>query len=201
MSTLHADKVLDCSGVLCPMPIVSVSKAIKEIAAELRLDEAAPRRDVVTAVRAPGGSPLALALPHATDPGQALVHPANHPKGVDDAPAEPHPANGGRPVPDGHVEGRRAVAPRGRRQPAALRSQYIAAARRQRQASPSAVAASLVGSLVSILHPGRRRHPGAMAPARTDYYYFVSRNDGTHQFSSDFRTHSLAVLRYQKHRP
>lgn len=32
MSTLHADKVLDCSGVLCPMPIVSVSKAIKEIA-------------------------------------------------------------------------------------------------------------------------------------------------------------------------
>ncbi len=32
MSTeIHADKVLDCIGLLCPMPVVKTSKAIKEI--------------------------------------------------------------------------------------------------------------------------------------------------------------------------
>ncbi len=29
--TLNADKVLDCSGLLCPMPVIKTSKAIKEI--------------------------------------------------------------------------------------------------------------------------------------------------------------------------
>jgi len=31
MAAIVADKVLDCSGQLCPMPVVKVSKAIKEI--------------------------------------------------------------------------------------------------------------------------------------------------------------------------
>lgn len=28
---IHADKELDCVGLLCPMPVVKASKAIKEI--------------------------------------------------------------------------------------------------------------------------------------------------------------------------
>lgn len=31
MITLKADKILDCSGLLCPLPVVKTSKAIKEI--------------------------------------------------------------------------------------------------------------------------------------------------------------------------
>lgn len=31
MTALKADKVLDCSGLLCPLPVVKTSKAIKEI--------------------------------------------------------------------------------------------------------------------------------------------------------------------------
>ena len=50
-----------------------LSKAeAKEVTAELRPDEAPPRRDVVTAVRAPG---LSLSLPATPDPGQSSVHP------------------------------------------------------------------------------------------------------------------------------
>ncbi len=30
-SVIKADKVLDCSGMLCPVPVVKASKAIKEI--------------------------------------------------------------------------------------------------------------------------------------------------------------------------
>lgn len=29
--TLNPNKVLDCSGMLCPMPVIKLSKAIKEI--------------------------------------------------------------------------------------------------------------------------------------------------------------------------
>ncbi len=29
--TLTADKVLDCSGLLCPMPILKTSRAIKDV--------------------------------------------------------------------------------------------------------------------------------------------------------------------------
>lgn len=32
MTALKADKVLDCSGLLCPLPVVKTAKAIKEIA-------------------------------------------------------------------------------------------------------------------------------------------------------------------------
>jgi tRNA 2-thiouridine synthesizing protein A len=31
MTTLKADKMLDCSGMLCPVPVIKTSKAIKEI--------------------------------------------------------------------------------------------------------------------------------------------------------------------------
>ncbi len=31
MTTLQADKELDCSGMLCPVPVIKTSKAIKEI--------------------------------------------------------------------------------------------------------------------------------------------------------------------------
>jgi tRNA 2-thiouridine synthesizing protein A len=31
MTTLKADHTLDCSGMLCPIPVVKTSKAIKEI--------------------------------------------------------------------------------------------------------------------------------------------------------------------------
>ncbi len=30
-SVIKADKVLDCTGLLCPVPVVKTSKAIKEI--------------------------------------------------------------------------------------------------------------------------------------------------------------------------
>lgn len=31
MDTIKEDQVLDCSGLLCPMPIVKTTKAIKEL--------------------------------------------------------------------------------------------------------------------------------------------------------------------------
>jgi len=31
MATLQADKELDCSGMLCPVPVIKTSKAIKEM--------------------------------------------------------------------------------------------------------------------------------------------------------------------------
>lgn len=51
-----------------------------------------------------------------------------------------------------------------------------------------------------ICNPGEESLRAALAPPQSDYLYFVSRNDGTHQFSKDFSSHSLAVARYQKNR-
>ncbi|MBI4315215.1 MAG: sulfurtransferase TusA family protein [Chloroflexi bacterium] len=31
MTTLQEDKLLDCSGMLCPVPVIKTSKAIKEM--------------------------------------------------------------------------------------------------------------------------------------------------------------------------
>lgn len=31
MTTLQEDKTLDCSGMLCPMPVIKTSKTIKEL--------------------------------------------------------------------------------------------------------------------------------------------------------------------------
>ena len=37
----------------------------------------------------------------------------------------------------------------------------------------------------------------ALYPADVDYLYFVSRNDGTHHFSTTLKEHNRAVYRYQ----
>lgn len=49
-----------------------------------------------------------------------------------------------------------------------------------------------------IANPGENSIRAALRPAKTDYYYYVSRNDGTHQFSRDYASHQMAVNRYQK---
>lgn len=57
---------------------------------------------------------------------------------------------------------------------------------------------------VQGLPPGPIASPGAHAiratlfPAAAPYLYFVSRNDGTHQFSSTLEEHNRAVEKYQK---
>jgi UPF0755 protein len=49
-----------------------------------------------------------------------------------------------------------------------------------------------------IANPGARSIRAALNPARTDFLYYVSRNDGTHQFSRDYRSHVNAVNKYQR---
>jgi UPF0755 protein len=49
-----------------------------------------------------------------------------------------------------------------------------------------------------ICSPGELSLRAALNPARTDYLYYVSRNDGTHQFSRDLASHQHAVERFQK---
>ena len=49
-----------------------------------------------------------------------------------------------------------------------------------------------------IANPGGNSLRAALVPAKTDLLYFVSRNDGTHQFSKDFRSHQEAVIRFQR---
>ncbi len=49
-----------------------------------------------------------------------------------------------------------------------------------------------------IANPGADSLSAALAPAHTDFLYFVSRNDGTHQFSKDYQSHENAVIRFQK---
>ncbi|XYJ08548.1 endolytic transglycosylase MltG [Telluria sp. B2] len=46
--------------------------------------------------------------------------------------------------------------------------------------------------------PGVQSLAAAMAPAKTDALYFVSRNDGTSQFSSNLNDHNRAVNQYQR---
>ena len=48
-----------------------------------------------------------------------------------------------------------------------------------------------------IANPGRDSLAAALAPAPVDFLYFVSRNDGTHQFSRSLAEHSRAVQRFQ----
>ena len=49
-----------------------------------------------------------------------------------------------------------------------------------------------------ITNPGRASLEAALYPAQADYLYFVSRNDGTHVFSEDYRSHERAVRRFQR---
>lgn len=52
-----------------------------------------------------------------------------------------------------------------------------------------------------IASPGREAIEAVLAPAVGDDLYFVSRNDGTHQFSRTLREHERAVDTYQRRRP
>jgi len=49
-----------------------------------------------------------------------------------------------------------------------------------------------------IASPGKESIQAVLFPAKTDYLYFVSKNDGTHQFSKSLAEHNKAVNIYQK---
>lgn len=49
-----------------------------------------------------------------------------------------------------------------------------------------------------IANAGARSFEAVLSPAKVDFLYFVSRNDGTHQFSKTLREHNAAVDRYQR---
>ena len=50
-----------------------------------------------------------------------------------------------------------------------------------------------------ICNPGKDSIQAALFPAPVPYLYFVSKNDGSHYFSSDIEEHNRAVWKYQKH--
>jgi UPF0755 protein len=49
-----------------------------------------------------------------------------------------------------------------------------------------------------ICNPGQAALAAVFNPASVDYLYFVSRNNGTHQFTETLQQHNQAVLKYQK---
>jgi UPF0755 protein len=51
-----------------------------------------------------------------------------------------------------------------------------------------------------IASPGREALQAVLAPADSPYLFFVSRNDGTHVFTTSYRDHSRAVAQFQKQR-
>jgi UPF0755 protein len=51
-----------------------------------------------------------------------------------------------------------------------------------------------------IANPGRAALEAALYPEDVEYLYFVSRNDGSHQFSRTYREHVNAVNKYQRRR-
>ncbi len=51
-----------------------------------------------------------------------------------------------------------------------------------------------------ITNPGKASLEAALYPAHTDYLYFVSRENSTHQFSTNIADHDRAVRKYQLHR-
>jgi UPF0755 protein len=51
-----------------------------------------------------------------------------------------------------------------------------------------------------IASPGKEALAAVLEPAPGSELYFVSRNDGTHQFSSNLDDHNRAVTRFQRHR-
>ncbi|HCX89221.1 MAG: aminodeoxychorismate lyase [Deltaproteobacteria bacterium CG12_big_fil_rev_8_21_14_0_65_43_10] len=48
-----------------------------------------------------------------------------------------------------------------------------------------------------IANPGEDSIKAVLYPAKVNYLYFVSKNDGTHCFSTNLREHNLAVWKYQ----
>jgi UPF0755 protein len=52
-----------------------------------------------------------------------------------------------------------------------------------------------------IANPGLAALDAAMAPADSAALYFVSRNDGSHEFSATLADHNRAVARYQRGAP
>jgi UPF0755 protein len=52
-----------------------------------------------------------------------------------------------------------------------------------------------------IANPGLAALDAAMAPADSSALYFVSRNDGSHEFSATLAEHNRAVSRYQRSAP
>ena len=50
-----------------------------------------------------------------------------------------------------------------------------------------------------IANPGSKSLQAVLFPADVGYLYFVSKNDGTHYFSSTLEEHNRAVARYQRH--
>jgi UPF0755 protein len=59
---------------------------------------------------------------------------------------------------------------------------------------------------ITGLPPGPIANPGidslraALYPAKVDYLYFVSKNDGSHEFSASLAAHQRAVVKYQINR-
>ena len=49
-----------------------------------------------------------------------------------------------------------------------------------------------------IANPGKDSLNAVLNPEKTSYYYFVSRNDGSHVFSENFKDHNKAVNQYQR---
>ncbi len=49
-----------------------------------------------------------------------------------------------------------------------------------------------------ICSPGRDSLQAVLTPADTAYLYFVSKNDGSHQFSKNLQEHNRAVRKYQR---
>ena len=51
-----------------------------------------------------------------------------------------------------------------------------------------------------ISNPGKESIIAALNPAKVDYLYFVSKGDGSHEFSTNYSDHQRAVYEYQKRR-